>query len=159
MDIDKMLVRFEAKYVKSPSGCWEWVGAKHERGYGYFYTHPDFSDRKMDYTHRVSLFLYNGMKPNSNDCVLHKCDNPSCVNPDHLMIGTHKDNMLDMVGKSRFISPRQRYTEADCQMAMKMRDAGFKIKDIALFFKCDRSHASRMSRGLIRQFNKFIKEW
>lgn len=143
-----MRARFEKKFLKRVSGCWEWIAAKHERGYGYFYTHPDFSQRKMDYAHRVSIFLYKGIRVGDTLSVLHICDNPCCVNPDHLRIGTHMDNMLDMATKGRCKSGKQRLTLQDYKLAVSLREQGVTVKDIATQLKCDRSTASRISRGV-----------
>lgn len=153
-DNKTMLERFEEKYIKQPSGCWEWVAAHHERGYGYFYTSKEYSNRKMDFAHRVSLFLYKNERDDTKS-VLHSCDNTKCVNPAHLRWGSHQDNMSDMVTKKRFKHARQRLTRADMEEAIKMRKRGVMIKDIAKHFDIDDSHASRLSRGLIKQFNKF----
>lgn len=149
--------RFETKFKVSENGCWEWEACKHGRGYGYFYTHPDYSKRKMDFAHRVSLFIYKGEKPPDDLCVRHKCDNTSCVNPDHLVLGTHQQNMEDMMVRGRYKPPNQRYTERDSILAQKMREAGFSLKDIASLFNCHTSHASRLSRGLIKNFNNRIE--
>lgn len=85
--------RFFAKVVKTP-GCWLWSGAKLESGYGVF------KGDGMRLAHRISWAMHNGAIPNGL-FVLHKCDNPSCVNPDHLFMGTHTDNMQDMLKKGR----------------------------------------------------------
>lgn len=76
------------------SQCWPWKGRK-IKGYGYLTL-----DGKGFYAHRVSWLLFFGEDP-GNKCVLHKCDNPPCVNPNHLFAGTHKDNMRDMFKKGR----------------------------------------------------------
>lgn len=88
--------RFEDKYMTEPmSGCWIWVGTINNKGYGLFRFRG-----KTTSAHRVSFLLHVGNIP-SDIFVCHKCDVPSCVNPEHLFLGTHADNMLDMVRKGR----------------------------------------------------------
>lgn len=77
------------------SGCWEWTGAKNGLGYGLFRLNG-----KAQRAHRVSILLHKKKDP-TNMVVCHACDNPSCVNPDHLWLGTQKDNMRDMRQKGR----------------------------------------------------------
>ena len=91
--------RFWSK-VRKTDGCWLWDGARIKNKYGTFRLDPGATVR----AHRMSWELTNG--PIHNDLhVLHKCDNPSCVRPDHLFLGTHKENMMDMSKKGR--SPRR----------------------------------------------------
>lgn len=87
--------RFWSKVFKSPS-CWEWIAAKNEKGYGLFYT-PELQNKKA---HRESFEMHFGKIP-SGKCVLHKCDNPACIRPNHLFIGTQADNMRDRFKKGR----------------------------------------------------------
>lgn len=88
--------RFWSK-VKKSGGCWEWTGGTDERGYGRLW--GDDQNRSLK-AHRVSWELANGPIPDGMH-VLHHCDNPPCVNPAHLWLGTHDDNMADMVAKGR----------------------------------------------------------
>ena len=98
--------RFEEKFEPIPEcGCWVWTAAHHERGYGYFHF-PEFDGRKSSFAHRVSYFLYKGVHPKDMS-VCHTCDNPSCVNPDHLFLGSHADNMKDMSKKGRATGRRK----------------------------------------------------
>jgi hypothetical protein len=88
--------KFNEKVELIPeSTCHYWVGAIGGNGYGTF-TYL----RKTVLAHRISYKFYKGEIPEGM-CVLHKCDNRMCVNPDHLFLGTHKDNMDDMKNKSR----------------------------------------------------------
>jgi len=75
--------------------CWLWTAATHDFGYGWFRL-----PHKKEYAHRVAYELAYG--PIANDLwVLHRCDNPPCVRPDHLFLGTHRDNMNDATQKRR----------------------------------------------------------
>ena len=85
--------RFWEKVDKS-GDCWEWTGAKNDSGYGFI------RNGDMERAHRFSYELAKGEIP-ANMHVLHSCDNPGCVNPKHLSIGTHQDNVQDMMDKQR----------------------------------------------------------
>ena len=95
---DKDLERFldKVKILEGEDPCWEWQ-AGISRGYGKFTLHG-----KQCGAHRVSYTYYK--RDPGNLYVLHKCDNRSCVNPEHLFLGTHQDNMDDMVSKGRAAS-------------------------------------------------------
>lgn len=81
--------RFEAKIDKQENGCWIWKSSKGNSGYGKFHIRG-----KPMLTHRYSYELYKGSIPKGM-CICHSCDNKLCVNPDHLWIGTQKDNAQD----------------------------------------------------------------
>ena len=86
---------YERFAVDEQTGCWNWVRGKFTGGYGAI-SH----NRKTIKAHRASYELHFGPIP-KNLFVCHKCDNPSCVNPDHLFLGTASDNAKDMVSKGR----------------------------------------------------------
>jgi hypothetical protein len=92
----KKISQFEKRFIPEPnSGCWIWTEYCNHQGYGRWRY-----DGKRIGAHRISWMLYCG--PISGGLsVLHHCDNPSCVNPDHLFLGTHDDNMRDMTAKGR----------------------------------------------------------
>ena len=89
--------RFMEKIKSVDSGCIEWQGYKNKQGYGYMTSRRGSSPYS---SHRLSYELFVGEIPDGM-WVLHKCDNPPCVNPKHLFIGTRQDNIDDMVSKNR----------------------------------------------------------
>lgn len=106
--------RFGSRFqVDKETGCWNWDGPKTPKGYGRIagvvidgvrYTEPE---RAM-LAHRASWLLYCGPIPKGEGAhgtvVMHKCDNPACVNPHHLALGTQADNVRDMIQKGRKVS-------------------------------------------------------
>ena len=93
--------RFWSKVdIKSYEECWEWTGALGPHGYG-----RTSGNGKYDLVaSRVSYELTKGQIPDGL-IVIHSCDNPKCVNPSHLSVGTHLDNMQDMIKKGRDYHP------------------------------------------------------
>jgi len=93
----KDIERFWSKVncTENSNDCWEWQSGKHRQGYGNF----SFKGKNIR-SHRVSYVLaYGELLPDTK--VLHECDNPACVNPKHLFLGTQQDNIMDMVSKGR----------------------------------------------------------
>lgn len=87
-------------FLKSESGCWNWT-ASTIKGYGQFYFRPTRQDKIQKlYAHRFAYELFVGPIP-PGAIVRHSCDNPLCVNPDHLSIGTSQDNRSDMARRGR----------------------------------------------------------
>lgn len=139
--------RFFAKVVKQ-EGCWEWSAAKDRGGYGIFRLSPTISRVKA---HRFAWELQNGEIPEGM-FVCHHCDNPECTNPDHLFLGTPKDNMDDKLRKGRWRGglpahlsavTRERPHKAMSKLEphvdaiTEMRDKGCSLYKIAADFGCD----------------------
>ena len=90
--------RFEEKYIPEPNtGCWLWNANAMPSGYGMIW-----DGGRTKGAHRVSYELYKGEIPEGLH-VLHRCDVPGCVNPDHLFLGTHAENMRDRNEKGRAV--------------------------------------------------------
>jgi hypothetical protein len=93
--------RFWANVIPEPmSGCWLWTAGTDQHGYGQIWE----NSTKRWKAHRLSFTLHCGPIP-SGLHVLHQCDNPFCVNPDHLFLGTPADNAADKVAKGRARGP------------------------------------------------------
>jgi hypothetical protein len=88
--------RFWKKVAKG-DGCWNWIGRRNALGYGFL---KALNGRRQVRAHRISWELHFGPIPDGL-AVLHRCDNPPCVRPDHLFLGTQTDNMRDMWTKGR----------------------------------------------------------
>lgn len=97
----------EGVNVDDKSGCWNWKGNINNSGYGSVSVSKGSRDKKVTMrTHRMSWIAFNGDIP-AGMHVLHKCDNRTCVNPEHLFLGTHRDNMQDMMQKGRHASQKR----------------------------------------------------
>lgn len=91
-------IRFHNLYIPEPNtGCWLWTNALDKDGYGFIFIDRKTSSKRA---HRFSWALHNGKIPYGG-VIMHKCDTPSCVNPEHLVLGTHADNIFDKTSKHR----------------------------------------------------------
>tara|TARA_R110000868_G_scaffold106024_1_gene290980 strand:+ start:1426 stop:1896 length:471 start_codon:yes stop_codon:yes gene_type:complete len=146
-DEEKIQKRFFAK-VQKTSGCWFWTASSDRRGYGSF----SIAARTVK-AHRVSYLIHCGQIPDGM-FVCHTCDMPKCVNPSHLFLGLHQDNMDDMVRKGR--SPKTRLygnrnaraklSADDVQTIRKMAANGTTQKVIAAHYKISQPHVSYICR-------------
>jgi hypothetical protein len=149
MNIAPLKDRFDSKWMENESGCWIWAGAKSSSGYGNFWV----SRGVTSLAHRVSFELYVGKIP-CGMSVLHRCDTPFCVNPEHLFVGTHLDNMGDMSSKGRKVGikgEKNRMSKLnDVQVvAIKAALSGGRISQqkIADMYGVDQTNVSQIKLG------------
>jgi hypothetical protein len=106
IDLEKLRVRFEPKYIPEPnSGCWLWLAALNKDDYGQIWSglRNERGTALQMGAHRASIILAHGPEALVGDVeVCHRCDNPPCVNPDHLFVAPHVKNVHDAMSKGRF---------------------------------------------------------
>lgn len=135
------MTRFWSKVkVREPGDCWEWKACRSEYGYGLFRM------GRMTAAHRVAYALTYG-EFNNDLFVLHKCDNPPCVNPSHLFLGTVTDNARDMLKKGR--SPHVKIPLEDIPLIQARYNAGELQKDLASEYGVGRRAISFLKRRVI----------
>ena len=127
----KILNRFESKIHKS-NKCWDWLASKDRQGYGYFGI-----NRKIKKAHRVAYEQWVGRIPFGLS-ILHRCDNPPCVNPEHLFLGTKSDNSRDAFDKGRLTQ----IGLGEHSMAAKLNN------ESVLFVKASQESNSNLARRL-----------
>ena len=154
------------KKVDRSGDCWNWTAAKRNKGYGAF-VYARNGEVVQGSAHRYSWEIHNGPIP-IGLCVLHRCDNPSCVNPAHLWLGTKAENNADMVAKGRHVPGgtygRGRYLRGvewyarhgkPCQnwtavQVIADRRAGLSYPALSRKYGCSISHAYRLcGKGVV----------
>lgn len=134
------------RYVITNTGCWEVIShKKHCRGYPAVY----YKKRQVQIS-RVSWELHNGEIHNGL-CVLHKCDNRKCINPEHLFLGTKGDNARDMVQKGRSLKgerhPQTKFTDVEIEYIRTNPD-NLRQADLANKFDVQRDVIHKIVRGI-----------
>lgn len=146
-----LTVRFWSK-VQKTNTCWIWTGAHNHQGYGRITV-----DGARKPAHQISWEMKNGPIPVGHE-ICHHCDNPSCVRPDHLFLGTRKDNVQDMIKKGRRSTlahgtgERHGMSKLTCVQVVDIRKryaAGESPKLLAIEFGIDRTHIYRITKRKI----------
>lgn len=132
-----------------PDACWEWTGSRDHRGYGRI----NIGGGHITRAHRASYELHSGQPIPAGLVVRHRCDNPPCVNPAHLLLGTMRDNSRDMAERGRSAAQRGydngRTTITDAQV-IELRELaamGTLHEDLAERFGMSASSVSEIARG------------
>lgn len=137
--------------IRTEGECWEWKAGKLKKGYGQFTAAYYYGYSRL--AHRFSYLIKHDELPNEL-MVCHTCDNPSCVNPKHLFLGTHIDNMQDCVSKGRHFHSefqgeahwKARLTESDI---IAIRADTRKLTEIGKDYGCSKSHIGHIKRRRI----------
>lgn len=123
------------------TACWEWTAHRGSQGYGTLGTFKDGSER----AHRFSWRLHRGPIP-TGMWVLHRCDNSRCVRPDHLFLGTAKDNSADMITKGRMPQAKLNRAMADA-IRTAYRAGGSTQAALGKLFRISDSIVNRIIHG------------
>ena len=121
------------------SACWNWKSQIDDNGYGRFQING-----KSKHAHRISYLIFKGEIPEGL-CVCHTCDNRKCVNPNHLFLGTKKDNSIDMAKKGR--ATNSKLSKVQVQVIKEACDNGLVKNQIAKYFKIRPSNVWSISKG------------
>lgn len=140
--------RFIEKVEKTDS-CWNWTAGKYRGGYGQFRRLVD-GKWTMAKTHRYSYEYFKGEIPKGY-LICHKCDNPSCVNPEHLFAGTTKDNVRDCIEKGRKkIGRNPKHRLLTKELAVQIREdhkQGMSYAELQEKYQQSKQQISRVVRG------------
>jgi hypothetical protein len=132
--------RYERFVVRRPDGCWDWVGAVNNSGYGKL---------GRAYAHRVSYEIHHGPIP-TGMFVIHSCDNPPCTNPAHLRAGTAADNMADANSRGRLLgspSSGQKITIEQAREIKRLRAAGWTRRQVSERFGIHMDNITEITSG------------
>lgn len=162
----KRLRKFQTRQTKTPEqkfwervhvteACWEWLGAKSSNGYG----NLSINKRTTVSAHRFSYELHHGAIPYGR-YICHACDNPNCVRPDHLFLGTPSDNVQDCIAKGRhrpsnYRPERHNHHQTKVSVAgleelRERRKHGESSLSLAFAFGVSRGHVQKLCKGINR---------
>lgn len=144
--------------IDRSGNCWNWTAWKDPKGYGQMKWRG-----KMRLSHRIAAFLVGMIRTLEYDgstCVLHRCDNPACCNPQHLFVGTQKDNIADMNSKGRQVSingeahPWAKLSNAQFQNAFQRVRNGEPVRTVARQFGVAGQSLDKRIRRYLRRTKK-----
>lgn len=152
-----LLIRINAKSKPMPSGCVEWQGTKNAGGYGliHFAKAPKEGYHACTTAHRALYMAFHNVILRRNQVVCHKCDNPACVNIEHLFVGSHKDNVQDMLAKDRNAKKRKPHTRHRKYTKEQIKTIKECIGDwgsLARSMGMSWSHAYKIRKGQRKQY-------
>lgn len=158
MNLSKQFINKVKWEVDRLTGCWNIKTGK-DNGEGYFYisyqidrntkgVRGSIKGKRMG-AHRMAYIVFNGRIPNGK-CVRHTCDNRSCVNPEHLIIGTKKDNSSDMVARGRSYKRKERggaRQKLTSQQIVEIKKSPISSYQLAKIYPVSSTHIRRIKNG------------
>lgn len=147
-----LIIRVMKNSKMQPNGCREWTATRNNRGYGLIHFAINHGDgwKASIPAHRAHYMAHHNIILERNQFVLHKCDNPACVNIDHLFLGSAKDNMQDKLAKGRN-AKRYKLHIRQCKFtdeqikAISMEKGS--LRAVSLRFGVSHSYVSKLRRG------------
>jgi len=142
-------------WTEVESGCWEWNGSLDGSGYGQFFQRINGSPKRVG-VHRLALEIHLGRKLAGvgidKEYALHRWDNRKCVNPEHLLVGTHRTNMRDMRDKGR---ANRKFSDTVINEVHRLRnEEGLLQREIAEKFDISPAYVSQVLSGIKRSTNQ-----
>lgn len=142
--------RFFDKVAYKEEGCWEWQAGKNGDGYGIFLWATENGQRVQTTANKASYLLFKGPIP-PGMYVCHSCDNPGCVNPKHLWLGTAVENARDRDGKGRASTGNRtgtsKLTPEDIQALRYDKKAGFTLSQLSEKYSVSATYAGMIARN------------
>ncbi len=151
-------VRFMSHVEKKENGCWLWVGARNEKGYGIVGLRGITTK-----AHRISYQMFV-REISREECALHHCDNPPCCNPEHLFIGDRNENNQDMIRKGRYNRERKKrgyrlgenhqgnkFSDAVIRQVRRDRAKGMSYSKLAKKHSMNQAYCWNICRNLLRK--------
>lgn len=124
------------------TGCWNWIKYRDRDGYG----NIAVKSKPMQ-AHRASYQVFVGpLEPSLFIC--HTCDNPSCINPDHLYQGTHKQNQKDKQNRQRIVGEKHPYAKLKDTDILKIRNSDLSQEKLGKIYNVTQAHVGRIKRNL-----------
>lgn len=132
-------------------GCWVWNALIHKSGYGRVTNTKLIKNIGTYYAHQLSYVLYKGMYDRDKQIICHRCDNRKCVNPAHLYVGTHQDNVADRMARTNSYlgeyNPNVKLTNI-AVMIVKRNSGNWSTKQLAEMFGCHMSTINKIKQGV-----------
>ena len=145
-----VLIRIKEKSERKSSGCIEWIGAKTQQGYGQIQLTLSRNKYRTMTAHRAHWMAYYKVVLPKHIYVCHTCDNPVCINLDHLFLGSAKVNNADKIAKKRYaksVISHTRMRKFDNNMIEKLKMETGRNKDIAKKYGVSESYVSQLRGG------------
>ena len=133
--------------INKVNDCWEWIASSDKDGYGYLRI-----NKKKPKAHRLAYEIWVGPIPKDKPHVLHHCDNPPCINPEHLYTGTNADNVADRVKKNR--TSRYWSTRTHCKQGHEYNEINTRFYNGERVCRPCENHRQKHAKALSRERRK-----